>query len=180
MRRGEVILGRPVAAEGEAKRKAKHQSSGRSGWDSPGWRWSTAIRSCRSPPWVPRDRSTSSWTGTTRCRLLPAFVEVLGSRTRCRSTRGGSACQFRDRNVGTTGSATDPDQKVKGRQNCDAVVRALLEQNQKAVEHDGRFLIDAERENDPNRSVIRRLWAQERGSVPDGPTRRGVRTGVSR
>lgn len=91
------------------------------------------------------------------------FVEkVLGSRTRCRSPAGSASPPFRDRNVSTTGSANGSrPRRSRGRQDDDAVVRAVREQTKKAVEQGMEFLL-AERENDPNRSVIRRLLGPER------------------
>lgn len=51
--------------------------------------------------------------------------------------------------------------RLQGRQDDDDVVRALRTRTKKAVEEGMEFLL-AERENDPNRSVFKRLLGQER------------------
>lgn len=52
-------------------------------------------------------------------------------------------------------------ESIQGRQDDDAVVRAVREQTKAAVESGMEFLL-AERENDPNRSVVKRLLGPER------------------
>lgn len=52
-------------------------------------------------------------------------------------------------------------QRVQGQQEDDAVVRAVREKTKKAVEEGMQFLL-AEREIDPNRSVLKRLLGPER------------------
>jgi len=54
-----------------------------------------------------------------------------------------------------------PTESLRGRQDDDTVVRALREQTKAAVESGMEFLL-AERENDPNRSVLKRLLGPER------------------
>lgn len=54
-----------------------------------------------------------------------------------------------------------PTDAVRGQQDDDAVVRSVREQVKKAVEEGMEFLL-AERDNDPNRSVLKRLLGPER------------------
>ncbi|HOB48998.1 MAG TPA: hypothetical protein PKK01_06745, partial [Mycobacterium sp.] len=54
-----------------------------------------------------------------------------------------------------------PTEDVQGQQDDDAVVRSVREQVKKAVEEGMEFLL-AERDNDPNRSVLKRLLGPER------------------
>ena len=91
------------------------------------------------------------------------FVEkVLGSKDAMPITRGIGITPFPrpERQYYWFGKRI-PTKKVKGRQDDDAVVRAVREQTKKAVEQGMEFLL-AERENDPNRSVIKRLLGPER------------------
>ena len=165
MRRGEVILVYPAVA---GWRKGENTNSfGRNGWVSPGWPSSTATRSCRSPRWAPRKPSTSSWTGTAHCSPRPAVRREAAGQQRCHAdhpwhradphSAAGTAVLLVRR--------TDLTETVQGQQDDDAVVRAVREQVKQAVERGMEFLL-TQRENDPHRSVVRRLLGPGAGSRP--------------
>lgn len=91
------------------------------------------------------------------------FAEkVLGSKDAMPITRGIGLTPFPrpERQYYWFGEPI-PTEAVQGRQDDDAVVRAVREQVKQAVEQGMEFLL-AERDNDPHRSVVKRLLGPER------------------
>lgn len=91
------------------------------------------------------------------------FVEkVLGSKDPMPITRGVGLTPFPrpERQYYWFGEPISTE-AIQGRQADDAVVRSVREQTKAAVEGGMEFLL-TERENDPNRSVVKRLLGPER------------------